>query len=99
MFHGNTLKFVEWWRGLPRAGLWAAPARTAVEPADLAPVLPQIFILETGAARPTFRLAGGLICDLHGRELRDRPLAPLWDRVDQPRIVAALERRWSGRSR
>ena len=91
MFHANTLRFVEWWRGLPRAGGWIAPARAEVQPADLVPVLPQVFILEA-SARPTFRLAGGLICDLHGRELKDRPVAPLWDRADQPRLIAAMER-------
>jgi hypothetical protein len=96
MFHANTLKFVEWWRGLPRTGRWTTPARAFVEPADLVPVLPQVFILEARLARPTFRLAGGLICDLHGRELRDRPVAPLWDRADQPRIAAALERALAG---
>jgi hypothetical protein len=58
MFHANTLRFVEWWRDLPRGAGWSAPARAAVQPGDLAPVLPQVFILEA-ALRPTFRLAGG----------------------------------------
>jgi hypothetical protein len=92
MFHPNTLRFLEWWRGLPQVG--GVPARASVEPAALARVLPQVFIL---AEDLSFRLAGGLVCDLHGRELRDRAFAPLWDRPDQGRLAAALERAVVGR--
>lgn len=87
MLHPNTLRFIEWWRALPRAG--GAPARAAVDPAALVRVLPQVFILGQDLS---FRLAGGLLCDLHGRELRDRPFAGLWSRPDQGRLADALER-------
>ena len=49
----------------------AVPLRSAVEPADLAPILPDVFILEHGRLHdPRFRLAGTRICAQFGRELK-----------------------------
>lgn len=47
------------------------PLRSAIEPADIARILPDVFILEhNGAADPLFRLAGTRICAQFGRELK-----------------------------
>lgn len=88
MFHPNTLRFIQWWRDLPRQG-GRAPGRAAVEPAELSPLLPQVFML---GADLRFRLAGGLLCDLHGGELRGRAFAPMWSMLDRAPLSLALER-------
>lgn len=49
----------------------AVPLRSAIEPADIAPILPDIFILEHNhLADPGFRLAGTRLCAQFGRELK-----------------------------
>jgi hypothetical protein len=55
-------------------------------------VLPQIFILRRAAPRQFhFRLVGGLIADLHGRDLREEPFLKLWDEADRSHLSLALE--------
>lgn len=50
-----------------------APRRFDIEPARIAAILPETFILEhAGAATFRFRLAGTRICDQFGQELRNR---------------------------
>lgn len=67
----TVLKLFEYWNGR-REGM-AAPARTAIEPADIRDVLRETFILHapTSQGELTFRLAGSALSDLFGRELRD----------------------------
>ncbi|MBO0132324.1 MULTISPECIES: PAS domain-containing protein [Agrobacterium] len=56
-----------------------APRREDIDPARLKHHLGDLFILtEKGEEAPFFRLAGTRICDLFGRELRDRPFSELW---------------------
>ena len=56
-----------------------APRREDIDPARLTHHLGDLFILtEKGEEAPFFRLAGTRICDLFGRELRDRPFSELW---------------------
>jgi len=68
-------------------GRQALPLRSAIEPADIAGILPDVFILEHAEAQtPLFRLAGTRICAQFARELKgtgfDRLFAPdLRDRV------------------
>jgi hypothetical protein len=54
--------------------------------------LPQVFILgRTDPGRYVFRLGGGLVTDLHGRDLRQLNVLALWSEADRPRLAAALE--------
>ena len=49
----------------------AVPLRSAIEPADIAPILPDVFILEHSRPDdPRFRLAGTRFCAQFGRELK-----------------------------
>jgi hypothetical protein len=59
----------------------AVPLRSAIEPADIAPILPDVFILEHNRLDdPRFRLAGTRLCAQFGRELKgagfDKLFAP-----------------------
>lgn len=56
-----------------------APRREDINPARLKHHLADIFILtDKGENALSFRLAGTRVCDLFGRELRDRPFSELW---------------------
>jgi hypothetical protein len=59
---------IEHWRAL--RGRAPAPAREAIDPADLAEILTQVFLIGRNSPALPFRLAGGLLTDLHGRSLR-----------------------------
>ncbi|MGP4666420.1 PAS domain-containing protein [Agrobacterium pusense] len=60
-------------------GKSAAPRREDIEPSKLKTHLGDLFILtDKGEETPFFRLAGTRLCDLFGRELRDRPFSELW---------------------
>jgi hypothetical protein len=90
MLHSNTERLIDYWRARKREGL--SPLRSAIEPGDLSGMLPQAFILgRTDPGRFVFRLAGGLIADLHGRDLRQISVLALWAEPDRPRLAAALE--------
>ena len=90
MLHSNTERLIDYWRERKREGL--SPLRSAIEPGELSGVLPQIFILgRTDPGRFIFRLAGGLVSDLHGRDLRQISILALWAEPDRPRLAAALE--------
>ncbi|PZP50266.1 MAG: PAS domain-containing protein [Agrobacterium fabrum] len=55
------------------------PRREDIDPAKLKTHLGDLFILtDKGENTPFFRLAGTRLCDLFGRELRDRPFSELW---------------------
>ena len=68
------------------------PARTAIDPADFASLLPQVFIaVREAEGTYRFRLAGELLIDLHGRGLRGENLLSLWARTDRFELISALE--------
>ena len=90
MFHSNTERLIDYWRMRKVERL--SPLRSAIDPSDFTDLLPQIFIL--GRAAPgqfLFRLAGGLVSDLHQRDLRRNDLLSVWAPEDRPRLSAALE--------
>ena len=77
MRHKTSLALLTYWNA--RRGDRPAPSRTEIEPADIAPVLPHVYICERDTAGGfSFRLAGTAICNLMGRELKATPLAGLW---------------------
>jgi hypothetical protein len=95
MFHSNIEKLIATWRS-HRVGV-RLPARTDLSPIDLGPLLPQVFILgREGDGEETFRLSGGLIADLHGRDLRGSSFYSLWSKLDRPQVAATLARSRSG---
>lgn len=60
-----------------------APRREDIDPAKLKHHLGDLFILtDKGENTPFFRLAGTRLCDLFGRELRDRPFSELWHQAN-----------------
>jgi hypothetical protein len=90
MFHSNTEQLISYWRA--RRGAGAAPARAGVNPADFANLAPQVFMLGRQApGRFHFRLVGGFIADLHGRDLREAELLPLFEADDRTALQLALE--------
>lgn len=68
-----------------------APRRFEIEPAKIATILPETFILEdAGMLGYRFRLAGTKICDNFGRELRGADLLGLWDTKDRDALASLL---------
>ncbi|KAA1237896.1 PAS domain-containing protein [Agrobacterium tumefaciens] len=64
-------------------GKRSAPRREDIDPAKLKHHLGDLFILtDKGENTPFFRLAGTRLCDLFGRELRDRPFSELWHQAN-----------------
>jgi len=68
-----------------------APRRFEIEPAKIAPLLPETFIAEcTGLRSYRFRLAGTKICEQFGRELRGTDLMSLWGPKDRDAFASLL---------
>ena len=90
MFHPNIERMLEYWR--VRCTNAGAPTRTSIDPSDLATLLPQVFMLgRRDAGLYRFRLAGGLVADLHHQDLRNADILGLWSGSDRLRLAAALE--------
>lgn len=90
VFHSNTERLIDYWRNA--CGEQILPPRVAIDPGAFADLLPQVFMLEReGPGRYRFRLSGGFVADLHGRELKGEQALPLWARRDRPRVQAAFE--------
>lgn len=90
MSHTNTNRMIDYWDA--HRGEALAPARASIDPADFADIITQTFII--GRARPgvyPFRLAGGLLEDLHRRSLLGADFMGLWAAGDRPKIQAAIE--------
>ncbi len=90
MFHSTTDRLIDYWRS--RASNGVAPSREDVGPADFAELAPQVFLLgrERSGLYPV-RLAGGLIADLHGCDLRAVNALSLWADSSRARLRAGLE--------
>ncbi|PZM10779.1 PAS domain-containing protein [Rhizobium tubonense] len=84
-----SIEILNYWDRI--RGQFDAPLRAQIDPASVRHILPHLFILEempSGTSR--FRLAGTAICNLFGRELRERSFASLWagDQSDDPVRIA-----------
>jgi hypothetical protein len=65
----TALHLYDYW--MRRRGSREMPLRREIEPGDIAPILPDLFIVEhSRSADPRFRLAGTRLCAHFGRELR-----------------------------
>ena len=90
VFHSNTERLIVFWHRR-RIGPMA-PARASIDPSEFIQVLPLVFILgRRGFGDYAFRLAGELISELHGRDLRDEALSDLWEREDRRPLQMAME--------
>jgi hypothetical protein len=77
MRHKTSIEIFNYWNRI--RGSADAPLRAQIEPGSIRHILPQIFILEmTDIGESRFRLAGTMICNLFGRELRDALFSSLW---------------------
>lgn len=90
MAHPSTERFADYWRGLAPAG--SMPYRSSLNPNSFPDLLPQVFILGRRARGVfPFRLVGGLLADLHGRDLRGENFVGLWRPEDQLGLQASME--------
>jgi len=68
------------------------PLRSAIEPADIAAILPDVFILEhIRLADPRFRLAGTRFCAQFGRELKGEAFDTLFAPDQRNRVARIAE--------
>jgi hypothetical protein len=90
MSHTNTTRMIGYWDA--RKGDARAPARASIDPAEFSDVITQAFIIgrERLGVYP-FRLAGGLLEDLHRRTLLGSDFMGLWSGSDRPKVQAAIE--------
>ncbi|MBX3480698.1 MAG: PAS domain-containing protein [Caulobacter sp.] len=90
MAHPNTERLTEYWRA--RAGAHAAPLRADIDPMDFVDLLPQTLIVgRPEAGDLPFRLVGGLIAQLHQRDLRGVNLLTLFTGPDRAALRLAIE--------
>jgi hypothetical protein len=90
MFHSNTDELIEYWAGLKGADL--APRRAGVDPMQFARLLPQTFTLaRRDIGDYVFRLVGGFVGELHGRDLRGQDFTALWAEKDRTKLAIACE--------
>ena len=73
-----------YWDGV-RAGR-IAPRRLEVEPARIAAILSETFMLECGQGDYQYRLAGSRLCELFGYELRGTSFLSGWSEADRALI-------------
>lgn len=89
MFHNNTQRVIEDWNA--RRGGRQAPMRADISPAAFRELLPQVFMLGSDDGEgEVFRLAGGLLSDLHARDLRGADFYDLWMAGDRQEVRDAL---------
>jgi len=90
MLHSNTEQLIDYWRVVK--GPAPVAARSSINPTEFAHLLPQVFMLgRKGVGQYHFRLAGGFIAELHGRDLRDEDLLRLWSGTDRAQLQLTLE--------
>jgi len=89
MHQSTSRKLYEYWDARRNGRM--APHRFEIEPAKIAPLLPEVFIAEcAGPFTYRFRLAGTRICRQFGRELRGADLLALWGIEDRNALAAML---------
>lgn len=90
MFHSNTQQMIDYWRG--KGGLAGVPVRAAIDPTEFPRIAPQALMLGRAASGLyPVRLAGGLVAELHRRDLRGANFLSLFAEQDRTRLHAAME--------
>lgn len=91
MKHKTSKTLYAYWNEI--RGTRQAPRRFEIEPARLAPILPEAFILERiGTSAYRFRLAGTRLCEIFGMEFRGRDFMDLWEHSDSLAVGHTLGR-------
>ena len=91
MAHSSTELLIDYWQARFSGG--QAPTRASINPVDFPTLLPQVFILGRHApGEYSFRLVGGLVGDLHGRDLRGVGFASLWAQSARLTLQTEMER-------
>lgn len=89
MKHETTKALFEYWDGV--RGTRLAPRRLEIEPAAIAALLPNLFILERlDQTSYRFRLAGTQLCSYCGHELRGRQFTSLWPEETREAVESLL---------
>jgi len=90
MTHSSTELLIDYWQS--RIFGPGAPTRASIDPTDFPTVLPQVFMLgRRGPGDYIFRLAGGLVGDLHRLDLRGVAFSELWAENARIPLQTALE--------
>jgi hypothetical protein len=72
-------------------GTRVAPRRFEIEPARIAPILPETFILErVDADTYVYRLAGTKLCEQFGAEFRGTDFFDGWQDADRKTLISAV---------
>jgi len=89
MKHERTKALYQYWDGV--RGKRRAPRRLEIEPGAIAPLLPNVFILErVDPATYRIRLAGTHLCGYCGHELRGRLFTSLWPEEEREAVRSLL---------
>ena len=90
MSHSSTELLIDYWQSRMIDG--KAPARATIDPTHFANLLPQVFMIgRRGPADYVFRLAGGMILNLHQMDLRGAAFTHLWTQNARLSLQTALE--------
>jgi len=85
MKHSSTRALFEYWNR--RRGRRPAPARSAIDPADIRHILGDTFILTADFVDEIrFRLAGTRVCALFAREIKGEAFNALWSEPGSKQI-------------
>lgn len=90
MNHDTSKALYAYWNGV--RGSRPAPRRFEIEPARLAGILPETFILERlGPGSYRFRLAGTKLCEQFGTEFRGQDFLSAWKEEDRTILAQRLD--------
>lgn len=90
MRHKNTIQLYRYWNEL--RGDAAAPERADIAPAAVGSLLPAVMLLDiTDNGEAVFRLAGSRLCTLRCAELKDLPIAEIFQHEDRARMRNILK--------
>lgn len=88
MRHRSTKALYEYWNRL--RGARTAPARTEINPREIAQCLGDVFLMEGTMADFRFRLAGSRIGESLGRALTGQPFDIIWRPAMRPAALGLL---------
>jgi len=88
MPHSSTVAFMEYWRGLHTGA--EVPLRSRFDPARLKHLMPQMLMLSAVEPRHRFRLSGGLVNALHGRNLKDAAFLDRFPAAPADTVAASI---------
>lgn len=96
MKHRNSHLLVGYWSRLGRGG--QIPDQADIDPRGIKRMLPCVFILDAdNPARPTYRLAGTLLCERFGQELKGTSFLGHWEAAARDTLQFLMRRALSAR--